>query len=152
MLNGSCKEKQDWKGTKNVERRIRYINELLTIRNLEGAVFYAAYENNRKEYWDYTVDALFRAVRRFGVNRFSIIRHQGLNFRSREKLKSALSSVGSKYQIQTGSDKRAEIRLADGLCGYIGLMRYNSEGSTARYFPAIPSWFIDLKNEALPRE
>lgn len=144
----SSKGKQDWKGTKNVGQRVRYIEEVLAIQNLKGTIFFAAYENNHKEYWDYTVDALFRVIQRFGRNRRSLIRHHALNFKSREKLKAALSSVGHRYEIQTGSEKRAEIRLADAICGYIGLQMYNSNHESAGLFPPIPDWFVDLKNEA----
>lgn len=144
----SMKGKQDWKGTKNIEQRIRYIQEILSIDNLQGSVFYSAYENHDKQYWDYTVDALTRAVGRFGANRHSIIRHQGFNYRSREKLKAALAVSGYSYEIQSGSqEKRAEIRLADALSGYIGLVRF-SGAQTASYYPDIPAWFVDLKHEA----
>lgn len=144
----SCKGKQDWKGTKNIHQRIRYISEVLQIERLRGTVFYAAYENNKKEYWTYTVDALSMAIQRFAADRHSIVRHQGFNFKSREKLKKAMSDAGCSFEIQSGSQqKRAEIRLADALAGYLGMSMYG-DSTTAGYFPDVPEWFVDLKHEA----
>lgn len=144
----SDKGKQDWKGTKNPVCRINYIERILQIEALKGTVFYAAYENHEKEYWDYTVDALALGIQRFGRTCHSIVRHQGFNYRTREKLKAALIDTGCSYEIQTGSkEKRAEIRLADALAGYVGLVRFN-RSATANHYPQPPDWFVDLKHEA----
>ena len=108
-------------------------------------MFYAAYEDNEKEYWTYTVDALARAIRYFGTDRRSFVRHQGFDFKSRRKLKAALTADYS-FEIQSGSEKRAEIRLADALCGYLGIAKY-SQGQMADKYPPLPAWFIDLKTK-----
>lgn len=144
----SDKGRQDWKGTKNVKQRIRYIEEVLKIANLRGAVFFATYPNNDRKYFDCTVDALTRAVIQFGQDRKTLIRHQGFNYKTREKLKAALTETGRDYEIQTGSEKRAEIRLADALCGYLGLVLFNQDERNRNYYPPVPDWFLDLTNEA----
>lgn len=144
----SGKGKQDWKGTKNYKNRVRYIEEALDIENLKGTVFYATYPENQREYWAYTVDALSRAVCRFGIDRKTLMRHQGFNYQTRGKLKGALKEMGRDFEIQTGSDKRAEIRLADAVCGYLGLLLFNADSPVANAYPAVPDWFIDLKHEA----
>jgi hypothetical protein len=143
----SGKGKQDWKGTKNVAIRADYLNRILEIGNLNGTVFYAAYENHQKEYWDYTVDAIGMAIRRFAPDAHSIIRHQGFNYRTREKLKAELTTSGTSFEIQTGADKRCEIRLADALSAFIGIVKYSGSDS-ANHYPDVPDWFVDLKNEA----
>ena len=144
----SGKGKQDWKGTKNPRVRVDYIERVIALEQMQGTAFYAEYLNNDKEYWLYTVDALERAIKRFGAGCHNIVRHQGLNYKSREKLKEDLRSVGYSVEIQTGSEKRAEIRVADGLAGYLGLVKHNPDSSTANYFPDVPDWIIDLKAEA----
>jgi hypothetical protein len=140
----SDKGRQDWKGTKNVRQRSRYIEEVLEIQNLKGRVFYAAYADNQKNYWQYTVDALTKAIVKLGADGRCLMRHQGFNYNTRTKLADALACAGCDYEIQTGSEKRAEIRLADALCGYVGLVMFNSESQFAKYFPDLPDWFIDL--------
>jgi hypothetical protein len=144
----SNKGKQDWKGTKNVNQRVRYIEEISQIKNLEGTVFFATYPDNQQEYWDYTVDALSMAIQRFGEDRRCFVRHQGFGYKTREKLKAALAVTGFDFEIQTGSEKRAEIRLADAICGYLGLTQFNADSKNVNAYPAMPSWFIDLKNKA----
>lgn len=141
------KGKQDWKGTKNLSHRIDYIERVLEIQHLQGTVFYAEYLNNKKEYWSYTVDALTLAIQRFGVGRISLIRHQGFNAKTRQKFKASLRSCGCEFEIQSGSDKRAEVRLADALCGYVGLVKHNADNESANYYPNMPDWFIDLKTK-----
>jgi hypothetical protein len=120
---------------------------VIAIENVRGTVFYSEYLNNQKEYWAYTVDALVRAIHCFGNGRHSIVRHQGFNYKSREKLKSSLADSGHSFEIQSGSEKRAEIRLADGLAGYLGLVKH-SGSATADHYPNVPDWFMDLKHEA----
>lgn len=144
----SGKGKQHWKGTRYVPHRVNYIERVLGITNLEGTIFYAEYVNNSREYWAYTVEALVLAIRRFGVDRHNILRHQGLNYKSREKLKSALKADGHSLEIQSGSEKRTEIRLADGIAGYLGLVRHNKENKSAGDFPDVPDWIINLRAEA----
>lgn len=145
----SCKGKQDWKGTKLLSQRVRYISEVLKIKNIQGTIYYAAYRNNNRDYWRCTTDALVRAIGRYAAGRHCIVRHQGFNAKTRMKLHEALRCAGVDYEIQSGSEKRAEIRLADALCGYISLMQIN-ESKTVSVFPEIPGWFVDLKNEAPP--
>ena len=144
----SGKGKQDWKGTRHVPHRVNYIERVLAMENLRGTFFYAEYTNNRKEYWAYTVEALVLAITRFGKDRHNIVRHQGLNFKSRQKLKQALARSGYSIEIQSGSERRAEIRLADALSGYLGLVRHNSGSRSAADFPNVPEWVVNLKNEA----
>jgi hypothetical protein len=139
----SGKGKQDWKGTKNVAIRSDYIERVLNIENLNGSVFYAAYEDNQKQYWDYTVDALARAIQFFAPDEHCIIRHQGFNHKTREKLKASLAISGASFEIQTGDIKRSEIRLADALAGFIGVVKYSGTDS-ANYYPDVPGWFLNL--------
>lgn len=40
-----------------------------------------------------------------------------------------------------------EIRLADALCGYLGIC-HNEESRVADKFPVMPDWFVDLKKQA----
>ena len=143
----SAKGKQDWKGTKNPKQRIDYLERIFAIEDLKGTIFYAAYENHEKDYWSYTVDALSIAVARFAQNSHSFIRHQGFNYKTREKLKAHLRMSGASFEIQSGADKRCEIRLADALAGFIGVVKYSGSDS-ANLYPDIPEWFVDLKNEA----
>lgn len=144
----SSKGKQDWKGTKNLQRRIRYIETVVKIPELTGAFFYACYENNERKYWEYTVDAIRLAILRFGQDRHCIVRHQGFNYRTREKLREALAELDYSFEIQTGSTKSVEVRLADGICGYLGLMLFNGDSQQASYYCAVPESFVNLKNEA----
>ena len=144
----SGKGKQDWKGTKHAGIRANYISRVFEIEQMQGTIFFAEYLNNKKEYWAYTVDALECAIKRFGADKHNIIRHQGLNYRSREKLKSDLTKAGYSIEIQSGSEKRAEIRAADAVAGYLGLVRHNGESSTAHLYPDVPEWIINLKDEA----
>jgi hypothetical protein len=144
----SGKGKQDWKGEKNVNRRVRYLQEVFAIQNLRGTVFYCAFPDNAQDYWGYTVEAITMALARFGVDRRNYIRHQGFGFKTRQKLTAALAAGNYDFEIQTGSEKRAEIRLADAICGFLGLSLFNAGCSTADFYPAIPDWFINLKNEA----
>ena len=104
--------------------------------------------NNRREYWAYTVEALVLAITRFGKDRHNIVRHQGLNFKSRQKLKQALAGSGYSVEIQSGSEKRAEIRLADALSGYLGLVRHNPDSRSASDFPNVPDWIVNLKKRS----
>lgn len=147
----SGKGKQDWKGTKNPSVRANYIERVLAIEQMRESVFYAEYLNNDREYWSYTVDALTLAIKKFGDGKHNIVRHQGLNYKSRQKLKYNLLECGLSVEIQSGSDKRAEIRVADGLAGYLGLVRHNPESPSVNLYPDIPDWIIDLKSEA-PQE
>jgi hypothetical protein len=144
----SGKGKQDWKGEKNVKIRIRYLEEVFAIKGLHGAVFYRSFPQNEQNYWDYTASTLSSALPLFGAGRMNDVRHQGFNFRTREKLKGDLECSGCAFQIQTGSEKRAEIRLADAICGFLGLTLFNADSPTAKLYPAMPDWFIELKNEA----
>jgi hypothetical protein len=144
----SGKGKQDWKGTKHAGIRADYIQRVFDIEHMRQSMFYAEYLNNGKEYWSYTVDTLDRAIRRFGEGRHNIVRHQGLNYKSREKLKGELKNAGYSVEIQSGSEKRAEIRAADGLAGYLGLVKHNPENPAIRHYPNVPAWIVDLKNEA----
>jgi hypothetical protein len=141
----SGKGKQDWKGTKHLGHRIDYIRRLLQIEAMRGSVFYACYERNEREYWTYTVDALLRALAFFGSGRRNIVRHQGFNYRSREKLRAALVGTGLEVHIESGNkEKRCEIRAADALAGYLGLMKYGST-ETSNYYPDVPDWLVNLR-------
>jgi hypothetical protein len=98
----SGKEKRDWKEAKNVAQRVDYLNRIFTIKNLVGTVFYAACENHKKEYWDYTVDALALAIERFSPKGNAIVRHQGFDAKTREKLEEELKRRECSCEIQSG--------------------------------------------------
>lgn len=143
----SGKDTKDWHDTKNPVQRRRYIEEVLKIDALNGAVFSSEYRDNGKRYFDCTVDALTRAIERFGQHRHNIIIHQGFAYGARQKLKTELKKLGCSFDIQPGNqDRRPEIRLADSLCGYLAMMR-DPGNRHASAFPNVPEWFIDLKTK-----
>jgi hypothetical protein len=144
----SGKGKQDWK-----RREERQDSDSLPGggRRYHGPSWgrvYRSFPQNEQNYWDYTASTLSSALPLFGAGRMNYVRHQGFNFRTREKLKGDLECSGCAFQIQTGSEKRAEIRLADAICGFLGLTLFNADSPTAKLYPAMPDWFIELKNEA----
>jgi hypothetical protein len=146
----SGKDKKDWHATKNPLQRRRYIEEVLKIEALRGAVFHAEYRDNGKNYFDCTVDALVSAIATYGEDRHNIVVHQGFAFAARTRLARALERQGHSYEIQPGNqNKRVEIRLADALCGYVGMMS-DPDNVYANAFPELPEWFVDLKKRSPP--
>jgi hypothetical protein len=144
----SMKDRKDWSDTKNAYQRIKYIEVVLGMGGLRGRVFFACYRNT-KDYWNLTVATLDAALHHFcGGDCRRLISHQGFNSQTRYKLRKALTARGWRVEVDPAGQKlHPEMRLADALCGYLGIC-HNEDSKVADKFPEMPDWFVNLNENA----
>jgi hypothetical protein len=145
----SMKEKKDWHSTKNIAQRIKYIEVVLQMPDLQGRVFYCTCRNNQKNYWELTVDSLELAIKQLCDGCVTLVHHQGFNASTRDKLRKDLKARGLDVKVIPGDQSiKPEVRLADALCGFIGV--HEGGGPLCAKYPELPAWFVDLKKQTLP--
>ena len=148
----SLKGKLKWSDTTNHAQRIKYLQVALNLDELRGRIFFGRYtDTNKGKYWTHTLDSLSEAMCTFAAGRCCAVHHQGLNAGSRDRMKKDLRSRGFDAHVHPADQSlRPEIRLADALCGYLGIC-CDPDHKMINAYPERPDWFVETNKSALPQ-
>lgn len=116
----SGKKQAKWKRVKK-EVKIKYLEELLQIKELKNSIFYSIYENTT-EYTSLTSFTIAKAVLCKGSKDYTVtVIIDGLNDKERDVVREELKKLKIKYNKIRGmrDERNIFLRLSDAMVGFL---------------------------------